>query len=113
MVISILFFVLIDYGSSTSSSAAAKKAAAAAAAKPKRPLPKLKTLDPNIMEAPVVVLDAPKDTPYTAAELKKYDGATPDEPIYVAMKGMIFDGAFVLLRAAPALAKLFLPQRDV
>lgn len=44
------------------------------------------------MEAPTVVLDAPKDTPFTAAELAKFDGKTPGQPIYVAMKGIIFDG---------------------
>ncbi|KAG6879364.1 hypothetical protein C0992_003282 [Termitomyces sp. T32_za158] len=36
-------------------------------------------------------LDPPKDDPYTTEELKKYDGSTPGLPIYVAIKGTIFD----------------------
>jgi membrane-associated progesterone receptor component len=49
------------------------------------------------MEAPNVVLNAPLDTPYTVAELATYNGQDPSRPIYVAMKGIIFDGAFTLL----------------
>lgn len=32
-------------------------------------------------------LHPPKDDPYTTEELKKYDGSTPELPIYVAIKG--------------------------
>ncbi|ORX50231.1 cytochrome b5 [Hesseltinella vesiculosa] len=35
--------------------------------------------------------EAPKTTPYTVAELAKYDGSDPSLPIYVAIKGDIFD----------------------
>ncbi|KAL1935095.1 hypothetical protein VTP01DRAFT_4235 [Rhizomucor pusillus] len=33
----------------------------------------------------------PKDTPITVSELAKYDGSDPSLPIYVAIKGDIFD----------------------
>ncbi|KAI8073304.1 cytochrome b5-like heme/steroid binding domain-containing protein [Gongronella butleri] len=35
--------------------------------------------------------EAPKNTPISAAELAKYDGSDPSQPIYVAIKGDIFD----------------------
>ena len=37
-------------------------------------------------------LDPPKDTPFTAEELKFYDGQVEGEKIYVAIKGIVFDG---------------------
>lgn len=37
-------------------------------------------------------LDPPKDTPFTPAELKFYDGQVEGEKIYVAIKGIVFDG---------------------
>lgn len=37
-------------------------------------------------------LEPPKDTPFTTAELSKYDGTNEGLEIYVAIKGSIFDG---------------------
>lgn len=36
-------------------------------------------------------LAPPKDDPFTPEELSKYDGSDPNLPIYVAIKGAIFD----------------------
>ncbi|KAK9763662.1 hypothetical protein K7432_009447 [Basidiobolus ranarum] len=36
-------------------------------------------------------LAPPLDTPYTLEELKKYDGSEPEAPIYLAVKGVVFD----------------------
>ncbi|CAO3683113.1 hypothetical protein G6F70_006656 [Rhizopus microsporus] len=35
--------------------------------------------------------EPPKTTPITVSELKKYDGSDPSLPIYVAIKGDVFD----------------------
>jgi len=43
------------------------------------------------MQAPQNDLAPPKDDPYTTEELKQYDGTDPSKPIYVAIKGTIFD----------------------
>ncbi|PFH46946.1 hypothetical protein AMATHDRAFT_153343 [Amanita thiersii Skay4041] len=43
------------------------------------------------MQPPRVDLAPPKDDPFTPEELRKYDGSTPGNPIYVAIKGTIFD----------------------
>jgi hypothetical protein len=43
----------------------------------------------SIMSAPRDDLAPPKDDPYTAEQLKAYDGSDPEKPIYVAIKGMI------------------------
>lgn len=32
-----------------------------------------------------------KDDPISAAELSRYDGTDPDKPVYVAIKGKVFD----------------------
>ncbi|KAI5474664.1 cytochrome b5 [Pseudohyphozyma bogoriensis] len=40
---------------------------------------------------PTKELDPPKDTPFTTEELKKFDGSVEGNPIYVAIKGSIFD----------------------
>ncbi|GLB44980.1 putative cytochrome b5 family protein [Lyophyllum shimeji] len=45
----------------------------------------------SIMQAPREDLAPPKDDPYTTEELKQYDGSNPSLPIYVAIKGTIFD----------------------
>ncbi|KAG5724086.1 putative steroid-binding protein 3 [Termitomyces sp. T112] len=45
----------------------------------------------SIMQPARDDLAPPKDDPYTTEELKKYDGSTPGLPIYVAIKGTIFD----------------------
>lgn len=37
-------------------------------------------------------LDPPKDTPFTKEELAKSDGRDENTPIYVAIKGRIYDG---------------------
>ncbi|TIB68735.1 hypothetical protein E3P77_00921 [Wallemia ichthyophaga] len=42
------------------------------------------------MQAPAAQLDPPKDTPISAAELSMHDGSN-DKPIYVAIKGTVFD----------------------
>lgn len=41
-------------------------------------------------------LDPPKDTPFTTEALKRFDGSVEGEPIYVAIKGQIFDGKYFL-----------------
>lgn len=38
-------------------------------------------------------LDPPKDTPFSKAELAKNDGRDENTPIYVGIKGRIYDGA--------------------
>lgn len=45
----------------------------------------------SIMSAPRDDLDPPKEDPFTAEQLAKYDGSDPELPIYVAVKGTIFD----------------------
>ncbi|CAG8460564.1 4467_t:CDS:2 [Funneliformis caledonium] len=42
-------------------------------------------------EAPSKVLDPPKDTPFTPAELAKFDGSDSSAPVYLAVKGTVFD----------------------
>lgn len=37
-------------------------------------------------------LDPPKDTPFTKEELAKNDGRDDNTPIYVAIKGRVYDG---------------------
>lgn len=51
----------------------------------------------NPMQAPDVKLNAPLDTPYTTEQLKAFNGLTEGKPIYVAMKGIIFDGQLPFL----------------
>ncbi|KAH7911015.1 cytochrome b5-like heme/steroid binding domain-containing protein [Hygrophoropsis aurantiaca] len=43
------------------------------------------------MQPPRNDLDPPKDDPFTAEELSQYNGSDPNKPIYVAIKGDIFD----------------------
>ncbi|KAF8517622.1 progesterone binding protein [Gautieria morchelliformis] len=43
------------------------------------------------MSQPATELAPPKDDPFTVEQLKHFDGATPDTPIYVAIKGKVFD----------------------
>lgn len=38
-----------------------------------------------------VSLPPPKNDPISAADLKKYDGSDPSQPVYVAIKGTVFD----------------------
>lgn len=41
----------------------------------------------SIMSQPATDLAPPKDDPMTVEQLKQFDGATVDTPIYVAIKG--------------------------
>ncbi|KAJ6594924.1 progesterone binding protein [Mycena capillaripes] len=43
------------------------------------------------MQAPREDLAPPKDDPFTLAQLKEYDGSDPSKPIYVSIKGTVFD----------------------
>ncbi|WVF70242.1 hypothetical protein IAT40_005031 [Kwoniella sp. CBS 6097] len=45
----------------------------------------------SIMSAPAADLAPPKDDPIPASELSQYDGSDPSKPIYVAIKGRVFD----------------------
>ncbi|KAA1118757.1 hypothetical protein PGT21_004786 [Puccinia graminis f. sp. tritici] len=43
------------------------------------------------MTPETVKLDPPKDTVFTPQELSQFDGSDPSKPIYVAIKGIVFD----------------------
>ncbi|KAI0076142.1 cytochrome b5 [Panus rudis PR-1116 ss-1] len=43
------------------------------------------------MQPPRTDLAPPKDDAFTQAQLKEFDGSSPDKPIYVAIKGTVFD----------------------
>ncbi|THV06998.1 cytochrome b5 [Dendrothele bispora CBS 962.96] len=43
------------------------------------------------MQAPRTDLLPPKDDPFTLEQLKAYDGSDPSKPIYVSIKGTVFD----------------------
>ena len=43
------------------------------------------------MQPPRDDLDPPKDDPFTLEQLKPYDGSDPSKPIYVSIKGDVFD----------------------
>jgi hypothetical protein len=43
----------------------------------------------SIMSQPAADLAPPKDDPFTIEQLKHFDGATLDIPIYVAIKGSL------------------------
>ncbi|KAI0694284.1 cytochrome b5-like heme/steroid binding domain-containing protein [Cytidiella melzeri] len=45
----------------------------------------------TIMQAARTDLAPPKDDPFTLEQLKEFDGSEPSKPIYVAIKGTIFD----------------------
>ncbi|OCF54301.1 hypothetical protein L486_08215 [Kwoniella mangroviensis CBS 10435] len=45
----------------------------------------------SIMSAPAADLAPPKDDPIPASELSQFDGSDPSKPIYVAIKGRVFD----------------------
>ncbi|KAJ7657281.1 cytochrome b5 [Mycena polygramma] len=45
----------------------------------------------SIMQAPRDDLAPPKDDPFMLAQLKEFDGSDPSKPIYVSIKGTVFD----------------------
>ncbi|KAJ7457719.1 cytochrome b5 [Mycena latifolia] len=45
----------------------------------------------TIMQAPREDLAPPKDDPFTLDQLKEFDGSDPAKPIYVSIKGTVFD----------------------
>ncbi|KAF9241859.1 cytochrome b5 [Melanogaster broomeanus] len=45
----------------------------------------------TIMQPPRDNLDPPKSDPYKLSELAQYDGSDPSKPIYVSIKGDVFD----------------------
>ncbi|GAA5911556.1 uncharacterized protein JCM6883_005792 [Sporobolomyces salmoneus] len=51
----------------------------------------VKTADTLVSKPDEAQLDPPKDTPFTKAELAKYNGSDESTPIYVAIKGKIYD----------------------
>ncbi|KAG8686986.1 hypothetical protein FRC11_008014 [Ceratobasidium sp. 423] len=49
------------------------------------------TTKKNPFAVPDRQLQPPKDDPYTLAQLSAYDGQDPSRPVYVAIKGTVFD----------------------
>nr|XP_031858054.1 uncharacterized protein CI109_006496 [Kwoniella shandongensis]KAA5525126.1 hypothetical protein CI109_006496 [Kwoniella shandongensis] len=45
----------------------------------------------SVMSAPSTELAPPKDDPITPSQLSQFDGSDPSKPIYVAIKGRVFD----------------------
>ncbi|KAJ7854687.1 cytochrome b5 [Mycena olivaceomarginata] len=45
----------------------------------------------SIMQAPRDDLAPPKDDPFTLEQLKEFDGSDASKPIYVSIKGTVFD----------------------
>ncbi|KAG1752853.1 cytochrome b5 [Suillus lakei] len=45
----------------------------------------------TIMQPPRDDLDPPKDDPFTLDQLKQFDGSDSSKPIYVSIKGTVFD----------------------
>ncbi|KAK7014397.1 putative steroid-binding protein 3 [Favolaschia claudopus] len=45
----------------------------------------------SIMQAPRDDLAPPKDDPFTLVQLKEFDGSDSSKPIYVSIKGTVFD----------------------
>ncbi|KAL5507569.1 hypothetical protein ACEPAH_7025 [Sanghuangporus vaninii] len=45
----------------------------------------------SVMSAENPELDPPKDTPFRLEELREFDGSDPSKPIYVSIKGTVFD----------------------
>ncbi|KAJ7644810.1 cytochrome b5 [Roridomyces roridus] len=45
----------------------------------------------TIMQAPRDDLAPPKDDPFTLEQLREFDGSDPSKPIYVSIKGTVFD----------------------
>ncbi|KAJ3522173.1 hypothetical protein NM688_g8912 [Phlebia brevispora] len=45
----------------------------------------------TIMQPPRDDLEPPKDDPFTLEQLREFDGSDPSKPIYVSIKGTVFD----------------------
>ncbi|KAL5528728.1 hypothetical protein ACEPAF_7865 [Sanghuangporus sanghuang] len=45
----------------------------------------------SVMSTENPELDPPKDTPFRLEELREFDGSDPSKPIYVSIKGTVFD----------------------
>ncbi|PSS06864.1 hypothetical protein PHLCEN_2v3522 [Hermanssonia centrifuga] len=45
----------------------------------------------TIMQPARIDLDPPKDDPFTVEQLKEFDGSNAEKPVYVAIKGTVFD----------------------
>ncbi|KAG6375527.1 cytochrome b5 [Boletus reticuloceps] len=62
---------------------------------PPRPPVTTQTDDKNslktIMQAPRNDIDTPKNDPFTLSQLAEYDGSDASKPIYVSIKGDVFD----------------------
>ncbi|KAJ7624547.1 cytochrome b5 [Roridomyces roridus] len=60
---------------------------------PAEPAPAADAKEPakSVMSAPRDDLAPPKDDPFTQAELAAFDGSDPSKPIYVSIKGTVFD----------------------
>ncbi|OJT02635.1 hypothetical protein TRAPUB_6816 [Trametes pubescens] len=50
-----------------------------------------KSETPSVMQPAQTDLAPPKEDPITVEQLKQYDGSDPSQPIYVAIKGTVFD----------------------
>ncbi|KAG2132592.1 cytochrome b5 [Suillus cothurnatus] len=58
---------------------------------PVNPQPEEKKSLKTIMQPPRDDLDPPKDDPFTLDQLKQFDGSDSSKPIYVSIKGTVFD----------------------
>ncbi|KAG2135472.1 cytochrome b5 [Suillus clintonianus] len=58
---------------------------------PVDPQPEEKKSLKTIMQPPRDDLDPPKDDPFTLDQLKEFDGSDSSKPIYVSIKGTVFD----------------------
>ncbi|THH12697.1 hypothetical protein EW146_g7460 [Bondarzewia mesenterica] len=50
-----------------------------------------KSEEKSVMQAEKTDLAPPKDDPFTLDQLKEFDGSDPSKPIYVCIKGTVFD----------------------
>ncbi|TFY76078.1 hypothetical protein EWM64_g7934 [Hericium alpestre] len=55
------------------------------------PAEKEENAQTSIMQPARTDLAPPKDDPFTLAQLRAFDGSDPSKPIYVAIKGTVFD----------------------
>lgn len=65
-------------------------------------------------------LAPPKDDPFTLEQLKEFDGSDPNKPVYVSIKGTVFDvsakrdtygpgGSYALLAGKDGSVGVYLP----